>query len=68
MFGAYKYRGKPVFVENYQAYGSNGGVCNFVTFRFIRKDGSLGKRSGDYGPDNFKPLKYKLKIELKKTV
>lgn len=60
--GAYLYKGKPVFVTDHQYYGSNGGICNFVGFRPIRKDGTLGKRAGDYDHGQFKPIKFRVQV------
>lgn len=52
----YLYKGKLVFVTNW-TYESNGRVSNWVDFRFVRKDGSLGKSGGDNAQGQFRKAK-----------
>lgn len=39
--------GRKVFITNHIFY-ENGGISNWVDFRYIKPDGTLGKSSGDY--------------------
>ena len=40
-------RGRKVFSTNHILY-ANGGLSNWVDFRYINSDGTLGKNGGDY--------------------
>lgn len=60
----YLYKNKPVFVTDYR-YDVNGRISNWVSFRYINKNGFLGKSGGDYLGNQFKPVKFKIKFFLK---
>lgn len=52
---------KRVYIEDHTLY-VNGRLSNWVTFRYIKKDGTLGAYGGDYDFDkenfvNVKPAK-----------
>lgn len=65
--GVYLYKNKkPVYITEGQ-YDVNGRISNYWNFRYIKKDGTLGKRSGDYDNEynKFTPIKnYKIKINI----